>query len=306
MNVALEQTTLRNEGSLDRAIRLILAVVFFQLAFFWLGGIGQIVFYALAAVLLITAIAGFCPLYKILGISTLRAGAKPLGKISLTVAGLIVVVILIAGSYASDFFSRKFFLDDFNRMNNYYKQTLFTTGQQDREKAVENYERLIAEYAAFQVKYSSYHPYALKGDAQFNSDLQQVQAVISGVADQVHSGDLSQAHVALEQVRPVFQDIFKRNNFSLLAVALVDFHDAMELILDPANAKEAEQVVTLYPEVSAKLQVVEAEANDAEIQTIRQNLDTLLKLAQNGMSDELPAKAGELKSSFVKVYLTRG
>lgn len=306
MDVALEQTALRNEGRLDQTIRLILAGVFFLLAFFWLGGIGQIVFYALAAVMLITAIIGFCPLYKLLGISTFRADAKPLSKIGLTVALIILALLLAASSYASDFFSRKFFLDDFNEMNNYYKQTLFLTGQQDRAKAAENYERLIVEYAAFQTKYSSYHPYALKGDAQFNSDLQQVQAVISGVADQINSGDLSQAHAALEQVRPVFQDIFKRNNFSLLAVALVDFHDAMELILDAANAQEAEQVVALYPEISAKLQVVEAEANDAEIQTIRQNLDTLLKLAQNGMSDELPAKAGELKSSFVKVYLTRG
>jgi hypothetical protein len=74
MNIALERTSFRNESSLDQIIRLILAVVFFQLAFFWLGGIGQLVFYVLA------------------------------------------------GSYASDFFSRKFFLDDFNRMNNYYKQ----------------------------------------------------------------------------------------------------------------------------------------------------------------------------------------
>lgn len=306
MNVAIEQTNLRNEGSLDRVIRLILAEVFFLLAFFWLGGIVQIVFYILAAVMLITAAVGFCPLYKILGINTWRAGAKPLGKIGLAAALIILVLLLAAGSYASDFFSRKFFLDDFNGMNNYYKQTLFLTGQQDRAKAIENYEQLIVTYAAFQDKYTAYHPYALKGDTQFNADLQQVQAIIAGVSDQVYNGDLKEAHTTLEQVRPVFQEIFKRNNFSLLAVALVDFHDAMELILDAANAKEAEQVVALYPEISAKLEVVEAQANDTEIQTIRQNLDSLLSLAQNGTSDELPAKASELKSSFVKVYLTRG
>jgi hypothetical protein len=89
-------------------------------------------------------------------------------------------------------------------------------------------------------------------------------------------------------------------------VALVDFHDEMELILDAANAQEAAKVVALYPEVSAKLQVIEAETNDAEIQTIRQNLESLLSLAQEGRADELPAQAGELKSSFVKVYLKRG
>jgi hypothetical protein len=207
MNAVLERSTWHNENSPDRIIRLMLGLVFFQLAFFWLGGFWQISFYVLGTVMLLTAVTGFCPLYKVLGISTFRAEAKSLGKIGLTVAVLSLAIILAAGSYASDFFSRKFFLDDFNRMNNYYKQTLFTTGQQDRAKAIENYERLTVEYAAFQAKYSAYHPYAIKGDDQFNSDLAQVQTMIAGVADEVHNGDLPQAHVALEQVRPVFQDI---------------------------------------------------------------------------------------------------
>jgi hypothetical protein len=304
MNVVLEKSTWRNENALDRIIRLILGVVFSQLAFFWLGGIGQIIFYGLAAVMFLTALVGFCPLYKILGFSTV--GAKPIGKVGLILTAFLGVVILLAGSYASDFFTRKFFLDDYNQMNNYYKQALFNTGQNNREKAVQNYDRLVAEYAAFQAKYSTYHPYAIIGDTQFHTDLERVVGIIASVADGVHQGDLAQAHVALEQVRPVFQDIFKRNNFSMLAIALVDFHDAMELILDAANAKEAAKVVALYPEISAKLNVVEAEANDAEIQTIRQNLDGLLSLAQKGTADELPAQAGTLKSSFVKVYLTRG
>lgn len=306
MNIAIESTTFRNEGSFDRIIRLVLGGALFLLAFFWLGGIGQIISYVLAAVMLLTAAVGFCPLYKMLGINTWRAETKPLNKVGLTATLIILVLLLAAGSYASDFFSRKFFLDDFNQMNNYYKQTLFLTGQQDRARAIENYEQLLVAYAAFQDKYSAYHPYAIKGDEQFNADLQRVQAIIAGVSDQVYTGDLKEAHTILEQVRPVFQDMFKRNNFSLLAVALVDFHDAMELILDAANAKDTEQVVALYPEISAKLAVVETQANDAEIQMIRQNLDTLLSLAQNGTSEELPAKAGELKSSFVKVYLTRG
>jgi hypothetical protein len=92
----------------------------------------------------------------------------------------------------------------------------------------------------------------------------------------------------------------------MLSITLVDFHDAMELILDPANAKDPQQVIGIYPQVSEKLHAVEVEANDAEIQAIRTNLDALLSLAQRGAVDALPAKAGELKSSFVKVYLVRG
>jgi hypothetical protein len=306
MNVVLERPTWRNENALDRIIRVMLGLVFFQLAFFWLGSIWQVSFYVLGMVMVITAAVGFCPLYKILGLSTYREKAKPLGKAWIILSVLILAVILLAGSYASDFFSRKFFLDDYNRMNNYYKQTLFTTGQNNREQAIANYEQLVIEYDAFQAKYSTYQPYAIKGDPQFKADLALVAATIAGVAGEVHSGDLSQAHVALEQVRPVFQDIFKRNNFSMLAVALVDFHDAMELILEAANAKDPQQVVAIYPEVSAKLKIVEVEANDAEIQAIRHNLDNLLSLAESSATDELPARAGELKSSFVKVYLKRG
>ncbi|MBK9714798.1 MAG: hypothetical protein IPO81_26380 [Kouleothrix sp.] len=92
----------------------------------------------------------------------------------------------------------------------------------------------------------------------------------------------------------------------MLSISLVDFHDAMELILDPANAKDAQQVIAIYPQVSEKLRAVEAEANDAEIQAIRANLDGLLSLARSGALDALPAQAGTLKSSFVKVYLVRG
>ena len=51
---------------------------------------------------------------------------------------------------------------------------------------------------------------------------------------------------------------------------------------------------------------IEKEANDAEIQAIRINLEAILKLAKDGKLDALPVKATELKSSFVKVYLKRG
>jgi hypothetical protein len=92
----------------------------------------------------------------------------------------------------------------------------------------------------------------------------------------------------------------------MLSVALVDFHDAMELMLDSSNAKDAAKTVGLYEQVNAKLQAIEAEANDAEIQAIRTQLDALYALAKEGKSEALPAQADKLKTSFVKVYLKRG
>jgi soluble cytochrome b562 len=122
----------------------------------------------------------------------------------------------------------------------------------------------------------------------------------------VRTGDLQQAHLALEGVRPVFQEVFKRNGFSMLSVTLVDFHDAMELMLEAGNAKDAAKLQALYPQVNDKMKAVEAEASDADIQVIRQNLDALLKAAQDGQTDALPQRADQLKTSFVKVYLQRG
>lgn len=92
----------------------------------------------------------------------------------------------------------------------------------------------------------------------------------------------------------------------MLSIALVDFHDLMEQVLDPANAKDAVGVISAYPQANIALQTVEEIANDGEIQAIRANLEAIFKLAQEKNIEALPAKASELKSSFVKVYLVRG
>lgn len=297
---------MRNTSALDRIIRLAIGLALFELAFFWLAGTWQIVALIAGGMLLATAALGICPLYRFAGVRTARADARPIGRLGVLASVLLVATIVVAGSYASDFFTRKRFVEDFNAMNAPYKQALFYTGQGDRTQAQANYDQLVVAYASFQARYTSYHPYAIKGDAQFDGDLADVAQTIAGTAAEVHTGDLALAHKQLETVRPVFQAIFKRNGFSMLAISLVDFHDAMEQILDPANAKDAQQVIAIYAPVSEKLRVVEAEANDAEIQAIRANLDELLRLAQSGAADALPAQAGKLKSSFVKVYLVRG
>jgi hypothetical protein len=297
---------MKNISSPDQLARIFLGVVLLELAAFWLPQAWQAATGIVGLILLGTGLMRFCPLYRLLGINKNAALGKPLGKPALAIALLLLGSLVVGGSYASAFFTRKLFLEDFNVMNNYYKQTLFLTGKNEREKAAANYDRLIPEYQRFQAKYTSYRPYALRGDDKLGVDLASAEKMISAVSVLVKTGDLHQAHLDLEKVRPVFQEIFKRNGFSMLAVALVDFHDAMELVLDAANAKDDAKLTALYPAVSDLLKVVEAEANDAEIQTIRKNLDDLLALATAKTFDKMPAKGDELKTSFVKVYLKRG
>lgn len=295
-----------NLHPIDRLLRAVLAIALFELAYFWLSGAIQIASYVVGAVLLLTALLKFCPVYRLIGWQTQGAATSKSGALYGAMAVVLLLAEVIGGSYASYFFTRKQFLEDFSAVNEHYKQTLFLTGQGQRERAVEQYDLLIPAYAKFRDKYSAYRPYVLKGDLKLSSDLITVQDILNGVNERVRTGDLQQAHLALEKVRPVFQDIFKRNGFSMLAVALVDFHDAMELMLEAASAKNADKVKALYPDVSSKLQAIEAQSNDATIQTIRKNLDALFGLASSGALDGLPAAASELKSSFVKVYLQRG
>jgi hypothetical protein len=298
---------MKNILPIDRFLRLFFAIVLFEAAYFWLSGKPQILAYGVGVVLLVTGASSICPAYKMLGVGASEATCRLQPAMWIRVVAVLALLGAIAGgSYASAFFSRKFFLEDFNAMNHYYKQTLFLTGKADREKANANYDLWVPAFDQFQNKYSVYRPYALRSDSQLTADLEKVKGMMMAVKEAVKTGDLQQAHLDLEKVRPVFQEIFKRNGFSMLSVALVDFHDAMELILDAANAKDLGKTLGLYDPVSAKLQAIEAEANDLEIQTIRLQLDALNTLAKEGKPNALPEQAERLKTSFVKVYLKRG
>ncbi len=59
----------RNEGTLDRSVRVALGLVLLSLVFIgphsWLGLVG--------VVPLFTGLVGFCPLYRLLGVSTCAA-----------------------------------------------------------------------------------------------------------------------------------------------------------------------------------------------------------------------------------------
>ena len=296
---------MKNMRGWDRFVRWALAIGLAQGAYFWLGGLAQTVAGLLAVVMALTAASGFCPLYRMLGWSESGKAGRSSG-LKTGMGVLALLVLLVGGSYGSALVTRKQFLEAFNAMNHFYKQTLFLSGKEQREEAVRNLDDWIRSFADFERRYTDYRPYVLKGDRQFATDLQTVAGLMHAVDPLVRSGDLHQAHLDLEKVRPVFQELFKRNGLSLLAVALVDFHDAMELLLDAARARDGVKVQALYPSVSEKLQQVELQAQDSEIQAIRARLDAVKAAAESGSVGDLPGLSEQLKSSFVKVYLQRG
>lgn len=61
----------RNEGIADRAVRVVIAVAAAIAAMLvGAGSVVGIVLLAVAAIMLVTAAVGFCPLYRIFGVST--------------------------------------------------------------------------------------------------------------------------------------------------------------------------------------------------------------------------------------------
>lgn len=62
----------KNEGTPDRVLRALLGIALLAAGYFWATGVIAIVLYVVGAIALITAATGFCGLYKLLGINTLK------------------------------------------------------------------------------------------------------------------------------------------------------------------------------------------------------------------------------------------
>ena len=67
---------MKNEGTVDRALRVVLGIVALVLAFMSFGvldgNVLGIIVAAIGAVLVLTGFAGFCPAYRIVGIRTCK------------------------------------------------------------------------------------------------------------------------------------------------------------------------------------------------------------------------------------------
>jgi hypothetical protein len=66
----------QNEGALDRIIRVVAGVGLGIVVFMLLTGVWQIVAGVVAAILLVTGLVGFCPLYALLRIDTRSRAAR--------------------------------------------------------------------------------------------------------------------------------------------------------------------------------------------------------------------------------------
>ncbi len=65
-----------NIGGVDRGLRIIIGVAFVTLGFFpqfiGVAGVGQIVFWAIGTIGVVTGLVTVCPLYSLLGFNTCK------------------------------------------------------------------------------------------------------------------------------------------------------------------------------------------------------------------------------------------
>ena len=60
-----------NESATDRVVRVIAGLVLLSAwVFGWMSGVWMVVFAIVGAILLLTGLVGFCPLYSLFGAST--------------------------------------------------------------------------------------------------------------------------------------------------------------------------------------------------------------------------------------------
>jgi len=62
----------KNESTLDRVIRAVVSIIILYAAYTMLTGIVALIVYIIGVLLMISAITGYCHLYKIIGKSTLK------------------------------------------------------------------------------------------------------------------------------------------------------------------------------------------------------------------------------------------
>ena len=60
----------KNTGNLDRGTRLIVALAASYIGYTQTSGWVSYILYAAAVIMAVVAVTGFCPIYKLLGIST--------------------------------------------------------------------------------------------------------------------------------------------------------------------------------------------------------------------------------------------
>jgi len=194
----------KNLSTIDRLLRVILAELFILVAFFWVGTEWQIPLYLIAMLLLFQAATSTCGFYNLLGWNSCEL-VKRKNKNLMAAAVAAILVLGVAGIYASIALTSTIFLEDLNKVKEPYSSALQYIGQGQRQEAVEQYDKLESTFGAFQEKYSKYRPWVIKFDGNFTNELNNISTAISVSKEDISQGNLTLAHEEMQKAEPLLQ-----------------------------------------------------------------------------------------------------
>lgn len=192
---------MKNLGTMDRLLRVILAEICILVAFFWVSQEWQIPLYLIAAVMLLQAGTATCSVYTLLGWNRCDIVRRK-DKNLMTAFVVAALLLAIVGGYASALLTKSIFLEDLGRVNESYSSAMLSLDQDGRENAAMHYGNLESAFAAFAKMYSKYKPLTIKFDGNFPLEMNNISAAISGSKEDILHGNLARGREELKRAEP--------------------------------------------------------------------------------------------------------
>ena len=200
---------MKNLGSLDRMIRLIVAEVCLIAALFWAGEELQLPLILAAAVILIPAITGSCGLYELLGWNSCEMIKRKNDRLKRALV-LAAILLAVMGSFASHLYTKDILLQDLEEVNETYniaRQSLIG----DDANSSADIDSLERKFAAFAAKYSKYKPLVVRMDGNFSSKIDEISADIYRSKQSALQGDAASSRMELEPAGEIIRAMIKEN-----------------------------------------------------------------------------------------------
>ena len=200
---------MKNLGSLDRMIRLIVAEVCLIAALFWAGEELQLPLILAAAVILIPAITGSCGLYELLGWNSCEMIKRKNDRLKRALV-LAAILLAVMGSFASHLYTKDILLQDLEEVNKTYNITRQSLIGDDANSSAD-IDSLERKFAAFAAKYSKYKPLVVRMDGNFSSQIDEISADIYRSKLSALQGDAASSRMELEPAGEIIRAMIKEN-----------------------------------------------------------------------------------------------
>ncbi len=198
---------MKNLGTLDRMIRVIIAEAFLLVAIFWVREELQMPLILATAVILIPVISGSCGLYELLGWSSCEMIKRKNDRLK-TALVLAAILLAVVGGFASHVYTKNILLEDLEEVNKSYniaRQSLLADGINSSLEI----DKLESSFDAFTAKYSSYRPLVVRMDGNFSSRNADISAAISRSKEAGMQGDAAASQRQLEEVGDIISAMIR-------------------------------------------------------------------------------------------------